>query len=49
VAVYGGGGKWFDNNCYNGLPFFVVEFGPPTVDDLWLEQVGSIHVYAYSA
>lgn len=38
VAIYGGGGKWYDNNCYMGLPFFVVEFGPPSINDLWNEQ-----------
>jgi hypothetical protein len=39
VAMYGGGGKWYDRNCYEGLPFFVVEFGKPDVDDdVWNEQ-----------
>lgn len=24
-----GGGQWVDKNCYETLPFFVVEFGDP--------------------
>lgn len=36
VAMYGGGdGKWFDKNCYQGNSFFVVEFGPPSIEDEW--------------
>lgn len=38
VAMYGGGGKWYDHNCYLTRPFFVVEFGAPTVDHLWNEE-----------
>mmetsp|Transcript_13017 Transcript_13017/g.15545 ORF Transcript_13017/g.15545 Transcript_13017/m.15545 type:complete len:291 (-) Transcript_13017:155-1027(-) len=39
VAMYGGGGKWYDSNCYLGQPYFVVEFGPPDVDDdVWSSQ-----------
>jgi hypothetical protein len=29
----GGGGKWYDKSCYEVLPFFIVEFGPPNIDD----------------
>jgi hypothetical protein len=34
VAMYGGGmGKWYDKNCYFTQPFFIVEFGPPTIEE----------------
>lgn len=39
LAMYGGGGKWYDANCYATMPYFVVEFGPPTIDDdAWAQQ-----------
>lgn len=33
LAFYGGGGKWYDANCYDTMPYFIVEFGAPTIDD----------------
>lgn len=40
VAMYGGGGKWYDRNCYFTEPFFIVEFGPPSanVEEVWSEE-----------
>ena len=39
VAIYGGGGKWYDKNCFVGLPFFIVEFGVPgNTEDLWVKE-----------
>jgi hypothetical protein len=38
VAMYQTGGGWFDNPCYHKKPFFVVEFGPISVADIWNDQ-----------
>ena len=41
VAIYGGGGKWYDSNCYLGKPYFIVEFGVPgNTKDLWYDETG---------
>ena len=36
IAIYGGGGKWYDKNCFLTQPYFIVEFGVPGISqDLW--------------
>ena len=36
IAIYGGGGKWDDKNCFLTQPYFIVEFGVPGItQDLW--------------